>query len=493
MCGILLVKSKHSIPLDQHLNALSKLQRRGPDFSRWQHENNIFIGQTVLHITGSDDYYKSQHANFLSYNGEIYNYSQLGQYQNDIEFVHHAVENDLDSFKQAWGPWAWAWTDGHTVRYASDPQGERCLYQYQDRELLIVCSEIGPILCYVKANKAQVPYNNKTWTMLSQTPWAGISKIQPGWLYQDGHAHKEIDSIWSWITGNHYRSMDEAYEEFRYQWQTVTQTMIPDCAAALTYSGGLDSGIILSHINDLDLYSVNCLGKDPIVERIRDFLTAQEQTRLHVLTVDEPQWASEFSQMIDSIAWPAQSWSFVSQWIAISHCQQRVLFTGAGADELFGGYDFYRTINYASAGSDSPFSKYDNDQLWPKCLAVYHNDARQATLLMDYWYQVVGCDARAVDLITGAWGIESRNPFMSKPIMQLALNLPIEYKIHAQSKPLIRRLFLERWTEQDILPKKGFTGHANDAMPWLDLQIVPTGDRMQDWRQIARNSFYAGV
>jgi len=87
MCGILLVKSNQDLPLEQHLRTLSTLKSRGPDRTRYQYENGIFIAQVVLHITGTDDYYKHEHKNFLAYNGEIYNYKELGNYSNDIEFV----------------------------------------------------------------------------------------------------------------------------------------------------------------------------------------------------------------------------------------------------------------------------------------------------------------------------------------------------------------------------------------------------------------------
>jgi asparagine synthase (glutamine-hydrolysing) len=490
MCGILLVKSSDSVPLQKHLAAFALLNSRGPDFSRYRYRNNIFIGQTVLHITGNTDYYHHDHDNFLAYNGEIYNYRELNAYANDVEFVHDCVETSIDRINQGWGPWAWAWTDGNRVLYATDPQGERSLYQYQDDQILIVCSEIAPILEYIDAAKIPVPYVNKTWTMLDQTPWAGIVKVEPGRLYHDGHATKTIDSIWSWITATTHTNLDEAYEDFRTVWAQVTRGMTPNCTAALTYSGGLDSSVILSHIPDLELYAVNNLGKDPIVDCIEYFLTDQEQSKLHQLPVDPTEWAAELQQLVSRTRLPALSWSFVGQWLATKHCDQRVLFTGAGADELFGGYDIYQDLAYTTDRSVSPYSLNGDSNIWQQCLSVYNNDPRQATLLMDYWYQVVGCDARAIDTISGAWGIEARNPFLARPIMQLALNLPVEFKIGTVSKPLIRRLFLERWTESLIFPKKGFTGHANDALPWLPFSITPTGDRMLDWQQIARKSFY---
>jgi asparagine synthetase B (glutamine-hydrolysing) len=168
-----------------------------------------------------------------------------------------------------------------------------------------------------------------------------------------------------------------------------------------------------------------------------------------------------------------------------------VLFTGCGADELFGGYDIYQDLTYSVTGSTSPYSKHGDTRIWQRCLDAYNNDPQQATLLMDYWHQVVGCDVRGVDIIGGAWGIEPRNPFLARPIMQLALNLPFEYKVSTVSKPMIRWLFLERWHHDMILPKKGFTGHANDSLPYLPITIEPTGDRLQDWKQIVQTSFYA--
>jgi hypothetical protein len=69
---------------------------------------------------------------------------------------------------------------------------------------------------------------------------------------------------------------------------------------------------------------------------------------------------------------------------------------------------------------------------------VYDGNAYQATLLADYWSQIVGCDAPGQDRIAGAWGKEVRSPFMHKRLMQFALNLPPEFK---QGKPLRNVLY----------------------------------------------------
>lgn len=490
MCGILLVKSRTTIPLEQHLVAFSRLQNRGPDFFSYRYENNIFVGQATLHITGSNDYYHQAHPTFLAYNGEIYNYKKFGAYSNDIELVADTVPRNINKFTEFEGPWAWAWSNDSTVLYATDPQGERILYQYKDDEVLIVCSEILPILEFLGRIHCDAPYLNKCWTMLSQTPWHGITRITPGTVYRDGYPERDIDNVWSWIKEPSGITFDEAYEEFKTIWKDICRDMTPECTAGLSYSGGLDSNLILNSIDNLSLYSINTQGKDSIVDNIFKFLTPEEQARLTVVDVDPELWAKKYRELIEYTQMPAQSWSFVGKWLVADACKERVLFTGLAADELFGGYGVYKTLAYSSKGSTSPYSSNDHDNLWTKCLSAYNGQADQATLLMDYWYQVVGNDAPGTDRICGAHGIEARNPFMHPRLMKFALNLPFEFKVNTVSKPLIRRLFLERWPEELLYPKMGFAGHANDALPYMNVTINSTGDRHADWKEIAQKSFY---
>lgn len=489
MCGILLVKSKDSIPLEKHLDAFEILKSRGPDFSRYRYENNIFIGHTVLHITGDRTYYDQNHKNFLAYNGEIYNAAEFGYNNNDIEFVYDTIEQDISNLKNAWGMWAWVYLNNETVLYASDPQGEKALYQYTDDSILIVCSEVSPILEYIENVKVSVPYTNKGWNISEQTPWAGIKRIIPGVLYQDCDEKLIIDSIFNWRTDTRYNSINEAYIDFKATWGKVIGFMIPNCSSTLSYSGGLDSNLILNAIPNLNLCSIDIIGKDPITGNLAQFLTDEELSRLTSIAINPEQWAREYLELQARSKLPVQSWSHVGKWIVNKHCQDRVLFTGLGADELFGGYRVYKSIKYSNDKSHSPYSKNGSAADWNKCMAVY-NDPKQATLLMDYLHQVVSCDAMGTDYISGAWGIETRNPFMSKPMIQLAMNLPFEYKVGQNSKPLIRQMFLERWNSDLLYPKVGFAGHANDSLKWLDINLTETGNRQDDWKRIATETFY---
>jgi asparagine synthetase B (glutamine-hydrolysing) len=486
MCGILYVESRTARPLSQHLTAVDRLQSRGPDFSRYQHKDGIFIAQTVLHITGSADFYNQSRPDFFAYNGEIYNYRQHGSYHNDTELAYQAARDNPSKFQLFEGPWAWVYWDGNRVTYASDPQGEHYLYRYQDDDIVIVCSEVAPILTYIKPIKNTVEFANRHWTMHAQTPWLGIERLEPGRLYVDHVPADQLDSVWSWIRPQTYSSQAAAEEEFSALWTRVMREMTPTCDTAISYSGGIDSNLILIESPNSELVTTNMTGKDPIVDRIGDFLTAQQRTQLTVVNVDPEHWAQSFKALLQHTQMPVQSWSFVGKWIVAQHTKSRVIFSGIAADELFGGYEVYNHIQYNQDRSHSPYSEHCDAELWRRCLSVYDGNAYSATLLADYWSQIVGCDAPGQDRISGAWGKETRNPFMNKRIMTFALNLPAEYR---RGKPLLKSRFLQKWDLQLLLPKKGFTGHANDSLPWLGIDINSTGDRMQDWRLITQQMF----
>lgn len=490
MCGILLVKSTSDIPLSQHFQALKKIESRGPDLTRWKYQNNIFIAQSVLHITGSDTYYQQTHKNFLAYNGEIYNYRWQGYYNNDIELLHDLVPARINELKQCEGMWAWAWTDFNQILYASDPQGEKCLYRYQDSDILIVSSEISAILEYRKLSLDIKDYTTKHWPVISSTPWQGIDRVPPGVAFNAVGIGKKIDSVFDWRQDTSYQNIDEAYEEFSSVFQRVMQDMIPTEPYGICFSAGVDTSCILAQLPNVQhLYSVNSIGKDTVSIHADKFLSIEQQTKLITIDLDAQQWAEFFKQVIDRTCMPVQSWSFVGQWVIASQCQERVLFGGVGADELFGGYDIYRTLEYTDEHCTSPYSWSVDDAemqcLWNQCMDFYH-DPRPATLLMDYLIQCSAVDLRGVDITTQSFGIEPRSPFTHPAMIKFALNLPYEYR---QGKPLLKRLFLETWSKDLLLPKQGFSGHCNDSYPYLGIDIPRSNDRMLDWKNINREVF----
>lgn len=469
------------MPLQMHEPALKILQRRGPDLLKYKWvSESTFVAQTVLHITGTSDFYHEQRPDAFAYNGEIYDYQNHGKFDNDVELAYDTVRNNVSRFAQFQGTWAWAWTDGNTMLWASDPQGEKSLYQYQDDRIVIVCSDVAAILTYIEAKMHYIPYENKGWSMIEHTPWQGIYRCEPGRLYCNTRPQHCIDSIWQWIKQPRTVSMDQALEEFTAIWHSTMQLLTPSQFATLSYSGGLDSSLILNSMPDLTALTVDCIGKDSIVETLSN----------QKISVNQQDWAKHYNELISATKMPAQSWSHVGKWLVAKHSAYPIVFTGLGADELFGGYAHHASITQAHNHSASPYCEHDHDNLWSRCLGVYQGDVRQAILLMDYWYQVVGVDAPGLDRLGGYWGKETRNPFLMPNMMKFALNLPWDLKIMSQGKWPLRTLYQKLTGTVYHLPKKGFAGHANDALPWMAITLDTLGDRHRDWQQIATKSFY---
>ena len=487
MCGVLLIQG--AVSPERQQAALSRLRQRGPDFEVVHQTGSCLLAQSVLHITGTRDFYHQQHDDAFVYNGEIYNWRDFGDTANDTETAWMAARQDPGMFAKFHGPWAWARATQDHVWYATDPQGERYLYRYHTRDLTVVASEAAVVQDIVASLHQDCEYNNKCWTLQDQTPWRDIHRLEPGRLYCDHEPQQSLDTVWNWISPVDCTAQ-EAQQEFQRLWHQVISNMTPTCDFAISYSGGVDSSLILSQLPNAELVTVNMLGKDPIVDRVTEFLASAQLQNLNQIDVEVEQYAVEYRDLIERTQMPAQSWSFVGKWLVAKHTQSRVLFTGLAADELFGGYGIYQQLEYSTQGSTSPYSSDDHAGLWDQCLSVYRGDPRPATLLMDYWYQVVGCDAPGQDRIAGAWGRETRNPFMHQSIMRFALNLPWHLRVNTTCKPVLINEFLQHWPRELLLPKQGFAGHANDSLPWMAVDVANTGDRYRDWKQIAKTTYY---
>ena len=133
----------------------------------------------------------------------------------------------------------------------------------------------------------------------------------------------------------------------------------------------------------------------------------------------------------------------------------KVSFGASGADELFGGYEAYKNINWTcdKIKNLSPYSNFKNKKsnkeskisktsnlLWKKAFNKYskflnNTEAKmQASLFTDYFIQGIRRDNIVTDIISMSHGVEVRNVFLNKNIIKFCLNLPIKYKINLNEK-----------------------------------------------------------
>lgn len=487
MCGLLLVEARSGISQHRLQSALRYLKHRGPEGLRVWQSGNITAVHSVLNISGDGKYYQQvPDRDFCAFAGEIYNYRQWRS-DSDAALMHDTVRNRIGTLKQFQGPSSWIYATPDFVCYATDPQGERHLYRYQDQDIVVVASEVATILHLIDVKPYSVPYDNKAWTMLTDTPWQGIQRLDSGRLYINHEPAHHIDSLLNWVKPVQYPSLKAATEEFKLLWQLVMQQLKSEHAATISFSGGVDSGLISALLPEADLLALDMIGKDPNIPKLHQVI--DDVTRLTTLSVGPELYAGAYRDMIAHTRMPAQSWSHVGKWLVAKHAGHRVIYSGAGADELFGGYSIYKTISYPDSGSASPYSQHHDTRLWQQCIDACANDARSATLLMDYLHQVVGCDSQGLDRAAGAWGREIRNPFMHPSIIKFALSLPWELRVAEVTKPVLKQAWHHWFPGKELWPKQGFAGHANDSLPWMGIDFTPTEHRHRDWQSICQQSY----
>ena len=409
MCGIFGVVSKTYKKLDQSAckRALGKLSWRGPDFSIhtfW--EDRVFLGQSILSITGSVKSMNGQHLQsksgrfFIGFNGEIYNYRKLQAHYLKNMFNEYDEITDSEVLVNLFdekkisdipelldGMYSVLLLDikNETLTIFRDPQGEKSLYIYEDSTVIVFSSEISPIINFVPSiqiNKQSLCdyFHTRHMLQFERTIFTDIRQIPPG----SNHTLDLKSLSWSksfqktmnsWINPEKMesyakRSEEDLLDELDSILIKCIKEMIPHRPFATVISGGIDSSLIsalLVKYGDPDmLVAINHLGKDLISNDLEGF-EKHLGRKINVIDVDLASYSAEIERCQKACGGPLFSHSFIGQSIQSSHVRAagcKVLFGGEGADELFGGYASYlNNRGVISRFSVSPYTSYFKTQL----------------------------------------------------------------------------------------------------------------------------------
>ena len=400
MCGIFFVinKNKNSLDLAACNRGLLKLSKRGPDLLVSNIvENHIFIGQTILSITGelnpkSQSITQSKSGRFLlSYNGEIYNYKELsnqwlrgGKSYSNLSGDTRVLADLHDELKTEEiptlldGMFAYCVFDrlSNKVSIARDLQGEKSAFVYEDNELIIVSSEIQSILATVPSmgideQALRDYFLTRHFMQGTKTVYKNIRQIQPGTFEQlDTRTFQwqsvKRQSINDLIDPDRFeensrKSLDYLTDELDYLISKCVDEMLPDRRFAAVISGGVDSSLLAHYLikqgNPDLLIAVNHVGKDYISSNLTGFENVLKRS-IDVISVDAEKYSSEIINCQRVCGSPLPSHSFIAQSIQSEYVQKKgckVLFGGEGGDEVFGGYDAYSKDYLLKEYSPSPY------------------------------------------------------------------------------------------------------------------------------------------
>jgi asparagine synthase (glutamine-hydrolysing) len=358
----------------------------------------------------------------LCYNGEVFNYQQLRtqlinlgrefRSDSDTEVVLEAVlewgEHAVGQFR---GEFAFAITDRVTgwTYLARDPVGVKPLYwTSHEGQLLYVASEVKALVP-VGSAVSEVPPGHHGWASAAAPPDL-LPYVDLGRIGEDAAPVEDPAEAATLL-----RLMVE---------DSIRVRVDTDLTVGVILSGGLDSSIVLTYVREMHpdcvALTIGAPGSDDLIFARR--LTAELGVPHEVIDVhpgdiraDDVREAirmselTEYGDIINAVV-------SVPLFARARQLGIKVVLTGDGSDELFGGYPMYDRI-----GADA------SRRLFLHMISNLHRTELQR-----------------VDRASMGQGVEARVPYLDLSLVELAMRLPVELKIRDdQEKWIMRQAFAD--------------------------------------------------
>ena len=432
MCGILAIIGKGKE--EDVVRALSKrMAHRGPDESdiHVTEKGHILAHERLSIIdlhTGKQPIQGSSTA-WMIHNGEIYNHQKLRngilkehtfRTTSDSEVIVHLYEKfGYDFCNMLDGMFAFVVIDGDDYIAGRDPLGVKPLYYGLDeRGRMYFSSEMKSIADQCKTFSTFPPGHY-------YTPETGFVKyFQPKWE-DETLAVEELD----------LKAIRETLSE------GVRKRLMSDVPIGVLLSGGLDSSLTSSIASrymkemgkTLHSFSIGLDAEAPdakAARKVAEFLGTQHH-EIH-FTIEQG------IEILDKLIWHLETYDitsvrastpmyFLSK--AITDKGIKVVLSGEGADEIFGGYLYFR-----NAPSAEDFQKETIERV----------------------QKLFTADLLRADKSTMAHGLEARVPFLDKAFLELAIKIKPEEKMpqtyDGVEKYILRKAF--DTPEQPYLPSE---------------------------------------
>ncbi len=353
-----------------------RIAHRGPDAEgTWRHEQDrlaVHLGHRRLSIidlsSGADQPFRRQDL-ALVYNGELYNYRAL-RAELAGRGVRFSTESDTEVVLEAWRCWgpgalarfrgmfAFALMDSTTgeLVLARDPLGIKPLY-YLPRgsgvvfasELKALVSAVGPELRIEPG--ALVAAMLYYWLPEQRCAIDGVRKLPAGsWatFRPDGSCsvrhYWRVEEVAAAAATGPPADLRQVIED------SVSAHLVSDVPVSSFLSGGLDSSIVtvLAHQADqaIDAYTIAFRPEDQRLEAMPDDavyarkVAARYGIDLHEIKIS-PDIVDLLPRMVDVLDEPIGDPAAINTLLMCEAARARgvkVVLSGMGADELFGGY-----------------------------------------------------------------------------------------------------------------------------------------------------------
>jgi asparagine synthase (glutamine-hydrolysing) len=458
--GVLDVRQDLNAVRQMALRQSRLLRHRGPDWSGVYSAERAVLAHERLSIvdvnTGAQPLLSENGRQALAVNGEIYNHQDIrDRFEGRYAFRTHSdcevilplyLEKGPDFLEDLIGMYAFCLYDDERDRWmiARDPIGIIPLYYGHDSNgQLLVASEM----------KALMDVCNQVHEFPPGHYWVSGQDLPRRWYHRPWEEYAAVENAVSDVGG-----LREALE------QAVISHLMTDVPYGVLLSGGLDSSITAAAWwPRLHSFAIGLEGSPD--------LAAAQRAADHIGTVHHgfTFTIQEGLDALDEVIYHLETYDVTTIRAAtpmylmarkIHAMGIKMVFSGEGADEIFGGYLYFHKA--------------------PDPRAFHEETVRKLSRLHSY-------DCLRANKAMAAWGVEARVPFLDKEFLDVAMSInPADKMIgtdHTGKRRIEKHILREAF--QDLLPesiawrqKEQFSDGVGYG--WIDAVKDFTAERVSD-------------
>lgn len=548
MCGIAGYISETPASLAVLKKMTDRIAHRGPDAEGHFVEGGCALGHRRLSIidldTGDQPIYNEDRNLVVVFNGEIYNYREL---RRELEGSHiFTTRTDTEVLLHGFEEWGTELTDKLRGMYAfaiydrkrkelflaRDKWGIKPLYYYYENGCFLFASEIKAFLDHPAFHKEFNESILAAYLCFNSVPteesfFKGVKRLEPGHslLFRDGSF--TVREFFHPEFTEEEDNIRKAAEEIRAAMKdSVAHHRIADVEVGSFLSSGIDSSYLVSEARPDKTFTVGY--EDKRYDEISYAKDLAEQLGISNTSkfITKEEYMEAFPGIVYHFDEPLADPAAIALYFAaqIAAKEVKVVTSGEGADELFGGYLTYREeidqssyqkipypIRHLLAGIASVFPEFrgrnflyrrgmkladyhiglgrvfsdkealklvkNKDQIRTKEItAPYYERYKNNSDLVkrqviDFYFWLVRDFLHAVDRNTMMFGLEARTPFLDDAVFEIASKLSINCKIDRETtKPALRLAASEVIPNEAYKKKKlGFPVPLREWMKEEDL------------------------
>ena len=547
MCGIAGFIGKEKNMKKTLKKMTDRIKHRGPDAEGFFIRGNVALGQrrlSIIDIEGGLQPMFSKDGNYVVvFNGEIYNYQEIKKELKDYPWQTNSDTEVLLYGYQEWGSdlpkhlrgmFAFALYDikEKTLFCARDHFGIKPFYYYQNKGSFLFASEIKAFLDHPKFEKKfnesiLSAYLSFSFTPTTETFFEGVKRLDAGHSLTCKDGEIKIERYFNLTFPIEHKDYDEVVKEIdKVMKDSTDHHMISDVEVGSFLSSGIDSSYLVSLAKPAKTYTV---GYD--IPRYNEIDYAKDLTdKLHITNISKKITKEEYMQILDKIMYhmdePASDPAIVALYFVANLASQdvKVVLSGEGADEFFGGYNYYREEVDYSFYNKIPFfirhgiSKFCSlfppvrginflvrrgqkledsyigvNKVWTEkevkkllkipvtidnkeiTKPVYDEFKGESNIVkmqaVDINFWLMKDILQKADRMTMANSLEGRVPFVDKEVFKVASTLPLDYKVTKENTKVALRASAKKVIPNESYKKKklGFPVPIRDWMKESDV------------------------